>query len=159
MIKFDILKQNAVAFQSFTGLSVEAFYQLLPSFERAYEADLDQRDRQRSQKRKRARGGGRNGALPHLEDKLLFILFYFRVYPTQVLQGELFGMSQGQAWEWIHRLTPILNRALGYEKQLPARKTQDIAQVLQMCPDLEFIMDETERPIRRSKDKKTSNTA
>ena len=153
MIKFHHLKKNLVAFQSFTGLSVAAFYELLPSFERAYEHDLDQRDKERMQKRKRERGGGRNGALPHIEDKLLFILFYFRVYPTQELQGYLFGMGQTQAGEWVHRLTPILNRALGYEKQLPARKAQDIAQVLQMCPDLEFIIDGTERPIRRPKDK------
>lgn len=153
MIKFHLLKKNLVAFQSFTGLSVAAFYELLPSFEGAYEDDLDQRDKERTQKRKRERGGGRNGALPHIEDKLLFILFYFRVYPTQVLQGYLFGMGQTQAGEWVHRLTPILNRALGYEKQLPARKARDIAQVLQMCPDLEFIIDGTERPIRRPKDK------
>jgi hypothetical protein len=153
MIKFHLLKKNLVAFQSFTGLSVAAFYELLPSFERAYEDDLDQRDKVRMQKRKRERGGGRKGALYPIEDKLLFILFYFRVYPTQELQGYLFGMGQTQAGEWVHRLTPILNRALGYEKQLPARKAQDIAQVLQMYPDLEFIIDGTERPIRRPKDK------
>jgi hypothetical protein len=47
-----------------------------------------------------------------------------------------------------------LNQALGYEKQLPARKAQDIEQVLKMCPDLEFIIDGTERPIRRPKSKK-----
>lgn len=143
MIKFHILKRNLVTFQSFTGLSVAAFYELLPSFARAYEADLDQRDKERSQKRKRERGGGRNGALPRLEDKLLFILFYFRVYPTQVLQGYLFRMGQTQAGEWVHRLTPILNRALGYEKQLPARKAQDIAQVLQLCPDKDVIPSRT----------------
>jgi hypothetical protein len=131
MIKFHILKRNLVAFQSFTGLSLAAFYELLPSFERAYEADLDQRDEERAaQKRKRERGGGRNGALPQLDDKLLFILFYFRVYPTQVLQGCLFQMGRTQAGEWVHRLTPILNRTLGYKKQQAARKAQDIAQIL-----------------------------
>jgi hypothetical protein len=89
-----------------------------------------------------------------MEDKLIFILFYFRHYPVQELQGWLFGMGQSQAWDWIHRLTPILNEALGYEKQLPARKKQDIEQVLATCPGLEFIIDGTERPIRRPKDKK-----
>ena len=153
MIKFQLLKKSLVAFQSFTGLNLAAFYELLPSFERAYEADLDRRDKKRTPKRKRERGGGRTGALPQLEDKLLFILFYFKVYPVQELQGYLFGMGQTQAGEWIHRLTPILNLALGYEKQLPARKTQDIEQVLKMCPDLEFIIDGTERPIRRPKNK------
>lgn len=152
MIKFNILKKNLVAFQCFTGLNLAAFCELLMSFERAYEADLAQRDKARRRKRQRERGGGRTGALGSLEDKLLFILFYFRVYPVQELQGYLFGMGQTQAGEWLHRLTPILNQALGYEQQLPARKAEDIAQVLQRCPDLAFIIDGTERPIRRPKD-------
>jgi hypothetical protein len=62
-------------------------------------------------------------------------------------------MGQSQAWDWIHRLTPILNRTLGYEKQLPARQVHDIKQVLKICPALEFIIDRTEHPIRRPKDK------
>ena len=154
MIKFQLLKNNLAAFQCFTGLNLAAFYELQPSFERAYEVDLDKRDKERAQKRKRERGGGRNSALSSLEDKLLFILFYFRVYPVQEMLGYVFGLGQTQAGEWIHRLTPILNQALGYEKQLPARKAQDVAQVLQMCPELEFIIDGTERPIRRPKNKK-----
>jgi hypothetical protein len=36
---------------------------------------------------------------------------------------------------------------------LPACKVQDIPQVLQICPDLEFIIDGTECPIRRPKSK------
>jgi len=63
-----------------------------------------------------------------MEAKLVFILFYFKFYPVQEVQGCLFGMGQAQAWDWIHRLTLILNRALGYEKQLPARKNRDIEQ-------------------------------
>lgn len=154
MIKFQFLKKNLAAFQCFTGLNLAAFYELLPAFEQAYEADLDTRDKERTRKRQRERGGGRNGALSGSENKLLFILFYFKVYPVQEVQGYVFGMGQTQAGEWIHRLTPILNQALGYEKQLPARKAQDIEQVLKMCPDLEFIIDGTERPIRRPKSKK-----
>jgi hypothetical protein len=82
----------------------------------------------------------------------LFILFYFKVYPLQELLGFLFGLSQPQANYWIHSLTPILNQALGYEQQLPARKTGDIERLLAECPDLEFIIDGTERPIQRPKD-------
>jgi hypothetical protein len=153
MMKFELLKKNPAAFQCFTGFNLAAFYELLPSFEHAYEADLERRDKKRTQKRQRERGGGRQGALPRLESKLLFILFYFKVYPVQEGQGYVFEMGQTQAGEWIHRLTPILNQALGYENQLPARKAQDIEQVLRMCPDLEFIIDGTERPIRRPKSK------
>ena len=159
MFKFEMLKKKPAVFQSLTGFSLAAFYELLPSFEQAYEADLLERDKKRTQKRKRERGGGRQGAISSLENKLLFILFYFKIYPIQQVQGYLFGMGQSQASEWIYRLTPILNQALGYEKQLPARKTQDIEQVLRMCPDLEFIIDGTERSIRRpkSKDKQESH--
>jgi len=57
--------------------------------------------------------------------QLLFILFYLKFYPVQEVQGYLLGMGQAQAWDWILRLTPILKRALGYEKQLPARKNRD----------------------------------
>lgn len=153
MINFIALKKNPAVFQSFTGLTVLAFYQLLPSFEQAYEDDLLDREQKRSTPRQRERGGGRTGAFQRLEDKLVFILFYFKFYPVQEVQGFFFGMGQSQAWEWIHRLTPILNGALGYEKQLPARKTRDVQQVLESCPGLEFIIDGTERPIRRPKDK------
>ena len=153
MIGFETLKDKPQLLRCFTGLNLRAFNQLLPAFERAYEETLKQRDEQRERPRQRRRGGGRKGALPSIEDKLVFILFYFRLYPIQVLQGYLFGMGQPQANEWIHWLTPVLNAALGYEMQLPARQTKDIEQVLAACPGLKFIIDGAERPIRRPKDK------
>ena len=151
MIAYQMFKNKPAVFRCFTGMNLAAFKKLLPAFERAYEANLDQRDQTRSTKRQRERSGGRNSALKGVEEKLLFILFYFKIYPLQEVQGYLFGMGQSQAWEWIHRLTPIFNGALGYEKQLPARKAHDIERALQACPDLEFIIDGTER--RRLKDK------
>lgn len=152
MITYEQLKNKPQVFKSLTGLTVTTFSQLLPAFGRAYADNLDRRDAQREQPRQRQRGGGRKGALLTLEDKLVFILFYFRVYPTQILQGYLFGLGQPQANEWVHRLTPVLNQALGYEMQLPARQAKDIKAVLETCPGLEFIIDGTERPIRRPKD-------
>lgn len=152
------LKKKPAVFRSFTGLTIKSFEGLMPAFYRAYEDDLDKRDARRKNKRQRVRGGGRQGALKTMEDKLIFILFYFKHYPVQELQGYVFGMGQAQAWDWIHRLTPILNQALGYEKQLPARKQRDMAQILAACPGLEFIIDGTERPIRRPKDKKRQET-
>ncbi len=152
MISYEELKKKTSLFKSFTGLTLQAFQTLLPAFRRAYEADLDQRDQGREMPRQRQRGGGRKGVMATLEDKLVFILFYFRMYPVQVLQGYLFGLGQPQANEWIHRLTPVLNAALGYEKQLPARRAKDIEQVLAACPGLEFIIDGAERPIRRPQD-------
>ena len=43
--------------------------------------------------------------------------------------------------------------ALGYELALPERRAANIEAVLSACPSLEFIIDGTERPINRPKDK------
>ena len=151
MITYEKLRHKPQVFKSITGLTLPSFSKLVISFRQAYETDLNQQDKQREEPRQRQRGGGRKGEFPAVEDKLVFILFYFRVYPTQILQGYLFSISQPQANEWIHRLAPILNQALGYEKQLPARQAKDIKAALEACPGLEFIIDGTERPIRRPK--------
>ena len=45
---------------------------------------------------------------------------YLRLHPIQAVQGLLFGMGQPQANEWAHRLTLVLNAALGHQKQLSA---------------------------------------
>ena len=153
MIGYSLLKEKPSVLRSLTGLSPAAFSQLVASFKAAYDRLVAEEEARRPAPRERRRGGGCKGALPTVEDKLLFILFYFKLYPIQVAQGFFFGLSQPQANYWIHRLTPVLNAALGYEAQLPARKASDVAQVLEACPGLEFIIDGVERPIQRPKHK------
>lgn len=136
---------------SLTGLRLQEFEALLPSFAAAWDSFIQETFQREG--RKRAMGAGRRAHLSVLEDKLLFILVYFRLYPTQAVQGFLFGMSQAQANEWIHRLTRVLNQALGYERQLPEREPANLETILSTCPSLEFIIDGTERRINRPQDK------
>ncbi len=63
----------------------------------------------------------------------MFILFYFRQYPTQEVQGFLFGLGQAQANQWVHRLSTVLNQALGEEQHLPERKPGQLEEVLAAC--------------------------
>ena len=149
MISHAKISRHRRMFKTLTGLSTEGFKQILPSFEKAWEADLDRRDAGRL--RLRGRGGGRKGGFRGSADRLVFILVYFRLYPIQAVQGLLFGMSQPQANEWVHRLTPFLNAALGHQQQLPARQPRDLEAVLGECEGLEFIIDGVERPIQRPK--------
>jgi hypothetical protein len=153
MLTFERIATKPVVFQMLTGLSLQAFLDVLPAFHQATAHIEQQAEQRRKQPRQRQRGGGRKPLLRSDASRLLFILFYFKVYPLQAVQGFFFSMSQAQACEWIHRLTPILNQALGFEKQLPARKAADVTQVLRQCPGLEFIIDGTEPPIQRPKDK------
>ncbi|MEM9009468.1 MAG: transposase family protein, partial [Cyanobacteria bacterium P01_F01_bin.86] len=145
------LKDKPRTLRSLTGLNPSEFEGLLLSFGIAWERFVFETFERTG--RKRAYGAGRKAHLKRLEDKLLFILVYFRIYPTQAVQGYLFGMSQAQANEWIHRLTGLLNDALGEEQQLPERRPANLETILSNCPSLEFMIDGTERPINRPKDK------
>ncbi|MBD3884522.1 transposase family protein [Phormidium tenue FACHB-886] len=138
--------------QSLTGLKIREFEQLLEPFEQAWSAYVQQHHIQ-GKTRQRQYGAGRKSQLDLIQDKLLFILLYFRLYPTQAVQGFLFGIGQPQAHEWVHKLSRMLNSALGYEKQLPEREPHRLEAVLQQCPSLEFIIDGSERRINRPQDK------
>lgn len=151
MLNFERAQASPRVFKQLTGLSTIAFAQLLPAFEQAYQ-QRPRPQKKTSTKPRRRPGGGRHSILAILPDKLFFLLFYFRHYPTQETLAFLFGFSQGQANHWIHRLTPLVNQALGYQLQLPARTPTQLHDVLAACTGLEFLIDGTERPIRRPQD-------
>lgn len=151
MLSYTKVQNKPRVLKSLTGLSVSEFEQLMVSFEQAWGGYLEQHHIQAP--RARRYGGGRKAQLQDSRDKLLFILVYFRLYPTQEVQGFLFGIGQPQAHEWVHKLTPILNQALGYEQQLPERSPWRLERVLKECVGLELIIDGTERRIPRPKDK------
>jgi hypothetical protein len=154
MITFARVGRDPSVLQQLTGLSPQAFIEVLPAFVEAMQYYDDRADDRRPTPRKRAKGAGRPAKLHLPADRLLFILFYFRIYPLQRVQAFFFGLSQAQVCQWVHRLTPALNMALGREHQLPAREPATVAQVLRQCRGLEFIIDGTERPIQRPKDKR-----
>ncbi|WP_225938307.1 helix-turn-helix domain-containing protein [Leptothermofonsia sichuanensis] len=120
MLSYAKIQGKPPVLRSLTGLSQSEFESLLKSFEQAWESYIEQEYIQRP--RARSYGGGRHAKLYSIEDKLVFILGYFWVYPTQAVQGFLFDLGQPQANEWVHKLTGVLNQALGYEKQLPERE-------------------------------------
>jgi DDE superfamily endonuclease/Helix-turn-helix of DDE superfamily endonuclease len=88
-----------------------------------------------------------------MDVKLLFILFYFKCYPTFDLLGILFDVDRSQANRWVHRLQPILETALGKKLALPERKLTSVQHFLERFPSVQFVMiDGTERPIARPQD-------
>jgi hypothetical protein len=133
--------------RALTGLNRKAFDALLADFSTLYEQSRQTRPRQR------AVGGGRKARLLKTQEKLFFILFYFKCYPTFDLAGLIFDMHRSQAHEWMHRLQPILEQTLGEKLVLPERKLDSIEAFLQRFPEVKRVMiDGTERPITRPQD-------
>jgi DDE superfamily endonuclease/Helix-turn-helix of DDE superfamily endonuclease len=136
-----------------TSLDRSELEQLVFPFEREWLKAQRRGLTERGTERVRALGAGRKGQLASIRHKLLFILMYFKLYPLQEVMGLLFGFNQSEANRWIHRLTPVLEKALGRTMALPARRPADLQRVLAECPSLEFVLDGVERPVRRPKDK------
>lgn len=150
MLQRILTTKSSSTLSALTGLNRKEFDRLLVSFSRAYQQHEEAR--RKGLRRRREPGGGRKGAIPTPAEKLLFILFYVRHYPVQRVQAVLFGMGPAQAWEWGHRLLPVLEPALGHECALPLRKGATMVEVLERCPGLEYWVDATERPIPRPQD-------
>jgi hypothetical protein len=141
MLRFATFVNAPLVFRQLTGLSPQAFADVLPAFQQA-EANLQQQaEQQRTTLRRRRPGGGRKPSLAAPEDRLLFSLVYSNLYPLQAVQAFLFGMSQAQACAWIHRLTPALNQALGRTHHVPKRHAADLNQLLWWCQGLGFFID------------------
>ena len=150
MITYAELQGNRRKFAALTGLTLPEFRLLLPAFARAYERLYPPDRTAAGRPRRRSAGGGRRGALHPPEQKLLFLLVYLRIYPLQVVMGELFGLSQPAVNSWIHRLLPVLRAALDDWDVLPERDPHRFARSQPPTPKL--IIDGTERRRRRPKD-------
>lgn len=151
MLTYETLQKKPKEFVALTGLARREFKELLPRFATALKA-TEAQVRPKAKKRKRAEGAGRKSGLPTVEDKLLFVLVYTKTYPLQVVQGQLFGMSQPSANEWIHFLLPVLAKALDALGVMPERDGRQVATRERRRTDAhDLIVDGVERRRQRPK--------
>jgi Helix-turn-helix of DDE superfamily endonuclease len=124
------LQSRPTEFLDCTSLTLDAFHQLVPPFEAAFQAHMTAWRLAGKPRTARQFRGYTNCPLPTPEDRLLFMLAYVKTYSLQVVQGRLFGMGQSKAHPWMHVLLPGLlaaRRALG---DAPARSLTALAQRL-----------------------------
>jgi hypothetical protein len=158
MPKYTELKRDRRKFLALTGLTLKEFKDLLPAFTEAYHLRYVGRKTLAGRKRKRDIGGGCHGVLTTMEQKLLFILVHQKIYPLQVILGELFGMSQAGANQWLYRLLPVLQEALRTSGVAPERDGRQFAHAeRQRGEPPDYIIDGTER--RRQRPKKPEKQA
>jgi len=154
VLTYETLKKKPKELLALTGLARRELEEVLPVFATALAA-AEARAKPKPKKRQRAPGGGRKPSLRTVEDKLLFVWVYTKTYPLQVVQGQLFGMSQSSANEWIHFLLPVLAAALEALGVMPERQGPQAAQHARRqgeAPDL--MVDGVERRRQRPKDPK-----
>ncbi len=148
---YQYLLKHHELFQYAIGITYIQYQELLPKFSRA----LRKAEYENAWKKKLIRqpGAGRKATLKTDEEKLFFILWYYKVYPTfRYAQIEYrFDKRNIQLWVWY--LEQVLFSALGYELELPKRKIRNHGEWIDICPELaDFLVDSTERAIQRPKD-------
>jgi len=106
MFRYSTLKNNKNKIKKLLGLSKKQFEELA---ERLYFALLRKKEeRGKDPKRKRKPGGGRHEKIRLVEDKLLFILLFYRYNLTHFFLGTLFGIDASNATRLILSLNPII---------------------------------------------------
>lgn len=147
MISLDYAKRSDRLMRATTSLTVSEFEELAERFGGSW-ATVRASKTAAGAARQRRPGGGRKGCLVSAEQKLFFILLYFKAYPTQDVMGLLFGITQGQVSEWVRVLTPLVGQLIPLYR--PARQARDLTQLLRDQPELkEVIIDGTERRLPR----------
>jgi DDE superfamily endonuclease/Helix-turn-helix of DDE superfamily endonuclease len=150
MLRYVELKEKPKDFLAVTGLRLEEFECLLPSFEKCFQLSTKPKPKATKKKKRRATGGGRKGSLSIIEDKLLFILSYQKTAQLQTMHGLQFGLSQPQANYWIHRLLPILQKTLAELGMRPEREGKKVANLMEASEGgANLSPDASERELQR----------
>ena len=118
MLTYQKAMKKPSVLRSLTGFDKSEFEKMIPPFEKAWNGYVEETF-VANKPRKRKFGGGRKPILLTVESKLLFILFYFKIYPLQTVIAFFFDMSQSQANEWIHKLSKVLKITLEEQCHLP----------------------------------------
>ena len=110
--------------KALTGLSQAQFADLLPVFSEIYRSTPGTHVRKRGDAgtRRRKPGGGSKGHLPTMPEKLQFVLYYDKTYPTFDGLATQFEMARSRANETLHKLSPILYEPLVHLELMPYRE-------------------------------------
>ena len=104
---YNQVKERPKLFLAMTGLTHAEFEQLLPHFQGALDQYVQDNYIDRDKRQRQYGGGKPESTLITIEDKLLFILYYVKVYPLQEILAFEFDMVQSTANEWIHILRGV----------------------------------------------------
>lgn len=154
MLSYYSLRRNERAFKQFTGITVSEFDALYVDFEAAWV--IAEQKRLERPGRQRAIGGGNTYSL-ELEDQLLMVMVWLRLYLTTAVVGYLFGISQSAASRNTRRLLKVLREVseeeFGWPEPPAKGEGHNLIEAKQAYPELFAIIDATEQPVERPQDR------
>ncbi|MBI2755364.1 MAG: transposase [Chloroflexi bacterium] len=153
------LRSYPGVFRALTGLRLGEFdglvADLLPAYRAAEEARLARPTTGRPT-RLRAIGGGSQFALGP-RDQLLLSVVWLRQYPTHLVLGYLFGISDRAVRRLLGRVLPLLEQAgrdgMRGPRATPQRSRRDLSDLLAAVPELAVLVDTFEQPVQRPRDR------
>jgi hypothetical protein len=109
--------------------------------------------------RKRSVGAGYPFKLS-LQQRLLMLLVYYRLYVTSTLAGILFDLDQSNVLKDIHKLEPLVKDIIPLPKKLhdKAMRLQTLKEIEAMFPEFKAFTDATEQEIPRPQNKQKRKT-
>jgi len=152
LLNYERLSRKPLIFQSFSSLNVSEFDRLYAKIEEAYPV-YEQRRLYRAD-RKREVGAGHPFKLP-LNDRLLMLPMYYRLYVTSTLLSYLFDLGQTNVLKNIRILEPLVSEVLPLPKKVhqKSRRLRTIDEIEELFPEFKAFLDATEQeiPSRRAK--------
>lgn len=133
-----------------TGFLPGEFEALCAKFTPVWEKYIKNNTLEGKPRKRQVRKERKNSMLPTTEDKLLFLLYEHKNYPTQEALATQFGMEQPHANMWLKILRPVLQETLQREGDLPQRVSERLDKAI--GDRQQVIIDGVERPILRSGD-------
>jgi len=141
--------KNERQLRAVTGLSLKQFSMLVSIFAQY----LDEAKQEKYKGKNRKIGSGKKGDLETADEKLLFILFYLKCYPTFDALGFTFGISGDAAHRYVYSLFDILVKALNHFGVLPHTEFKSPEELQAAFSDYEtLLIDATEHVVQRPQD-------
>jgi hypothetical protein len=146
------LSRKPLLFKSFIGLTVAEFDALCKDISGRYKKY--EIKRLSAKRRERKVGAGRPFKL-RLQNRLLMLLAYCRMYITYTLAGFLFDIDQSNVCRDIQKIEPLVRKCLPIPQRLYGltKRLKRAKEVEQYFPGFKAFIDVTEQQIPRPKDR------
>jgi len=153
MLTYEKLSRTPDLFRTFTGLTCEEFDRMYTQLEQQYPKYEQKRLGRKN--RKRAIGAGRKFKLP-LKERMLMLLFYYRLYTNLALAGFLFDLNLSNVSRDIAMIEPLIKTCIPIPEKITkqTKRIHDLDELLRLYPEMKAFIDTTEQEIPRPKNKR-----